>query len=39
MDKFLVKRKASELYIEILPDSTEIPDKNLNTINSYIVTH
>ena len=39
MDKFIVKRKASELDIEILPDSTEIPDKDLNAINSYIVTH
>ena len=39
MDKFVVKRKASELDIEILPDSTKIPDKDLNAINSYIVTH
>ena len=37
MDKFVVKRKASEL--EILPDSTKILDKDLNAINSYIVTH
>ena len=39
MDKFVIKRKASELDIDILPDNVEIPQSDINLINQQIITH
>lgn len=40
MDRFVIKRKASEMDIEILPDTiTGIPQNDINAINQHIISH